>query len=176
MKNEINLLPQKKTGARKSNKQVRLLRMLTIGSLVVIVGLSVGVFLITALSPLPGLKKDEEQKAQEFAALRLKTTKYVLTQERLTSASELLSKRVDYAKIIRYLTSEQIPDLVYSSVKFSQGNVQLTVSSPSLSSVKGYIDLLKAKNDQKLFKGLALSELRFDDQTNVYTVTVSVNL
>jgi hypothetical protein len=168
MKNEINLLPQRKKTSDKDSKELRLLRFLSIGVLVVVVSLSIGSFFITALSPLPELRKEEDDYSSQLDALRPKAAQYMLIQNRLKGTSKFLTTRPIHPEAMADIESEQKEDstLTFTGIEINGQNVTLTATSPSLAEIDTLIKAIKVKSDEgSLYKNLSLSKFEYKAST-----------
>ncbi len=177
MNNDINLLPSRKSPTRQDSRQLQILRMTAGGLLLIIVTLSVGLFLITALSPLPRLKEEEAALSAELDSVRDKIVRYGVTLSRLDDIDAYVTQRKKYPETLENMQGLVSEEVTVSGIKLEEQLVTLTVSSPSLQSMNDMITSLKFRSEgETLFKNFALSDLKFNGTENDYTVGLEVEL
>jgi hypothetical protein len=176
MKNEINLLPPKKS-QRKDNQQARTLRFVSIGLLLLVTTASVGVFFMTLFSPLPGLKEQEKQVSNDLGTYQTKAVAYLVAHQRLSDIESYLKKRNKYAESLADMQSTGNDKLRFTGIKIDGKDVILMVSSNSLESLNAAMNELTRKSEnEKLYSNFSLSSLDYTDETNEYAIGLNVTL
>ena len=177
MKNEINLIPQKKKLSSKASQDIKLLRYLTIGALLIVTSLSVGIFLITSFSPLPALQKEEQQAAQELDSLRVKAVKYLTIQKRLQDLKLLYASREKYPEVLENMQLTQPQDVTFTTISLSQKQVTMYVSSPSLLALNDVIAHIVSESEKKqLYKNMVISNIEYKNTDSAYNAALMVEL
>lgn len=176
MRNEINLLPPKKSQG-KENKQARTLRLVSIGILFLVTSLSVVAFLLTVFSPLPGLKKEEEAASRELDAYQIKAVRYLVANKRLSEIQSFLQKRYKYPEVLSSMESTNDENITFTGISMSNQSVTLNASSQSLESLNSiFIDLSRKSENEKLFSNFIVSGLTYSSTDNLYKVGLNVTL
>lgn len=177
MKNEINLLPPKKRLSEKDSKQIRTLHLATLGSLLIIVSLSVGVFLMTALSPLDNLKKEEAKASADLDTLRPKAAKYLITQKRLGDIQGILASRQNYAGALVSMEQDEPQEISFDGISLEGNTVTLIASSTSLEAINSFLQSLQQKTATVgAYHNLVLSKMEYDSTGQKYNTSVTVTL
>ena len=177
MNNEINLLPNRKGPTRKDSRQLVILRFTAVGMLLFVAAVSVGLFLITSLSPLPKLKEQEAALSTELDLVRDKIVRYGVTLNRLDDIDTYVTQRKKYPETLDNMQGVATDDVTVSGVKLEEQLVTLTVTSPSLKSMNDMITSLKFRSEgETLFKNFALSKLTYNGTDNNYSVGLEVEL
>lgn len=177
MNNEINLLPNRKGLTRKNSRQLEILRFTAGGLLLFVAAISIGLFLITALSPLPKLKEEEADLSAQLDAVRLKVVRYGVTLSRLDDIDAYVTQRKKYPEALDNMQGIASEDITVSGVKLEEQLVTLTVSSQSLKSMNDMITSLKFRSEgETLYKNFTLSKLTYNGTDNNYSVGLEVEL
>ena len=101
MNKGINLLGfEKKITINANLKKLKLLRILGVGLLFGISGLSIILFLFIALSPLPALQDEEKAALNRLAVHHPDIAQLFLINDRVKSGEVILSKRTNYNEIL----------------------------------------------------------------------------
>lgn len=172
----INLLKTKKqTAATSSIKELFLLRWIAIGLLFVISSLSIILFLLIALSPLPRLQKQRENDLRTLSSYHPEMAKFYLIEERLKSSGLILDKRRNFDELLTTLI-DQIPNqLSVMSFSLKDKNISITVNSTSLSSINTFFeDLVALVDSKKAFSSVVLADLTVNQQQNSFSATVNL--
>lgn len=176
MKNEINLLPPKKVQG-KSNRQARTLRMVSVGLLLLVTTISVGVFFLTLFSPLPGLKKEEADASAKLDAYQKKAVAYLVTHQRLADIGSYIQKRYKYPQSLSDMQSTGNDQITFTGIKLTEKDVTLMVSSPSLQSINSVLnDITRKSEEEKLYSNFTVSSLDYTGETNEYALGLNVTL
>lgn len=177
MKNEINLLPQKKRRSTKDSRQTLILRLVSLGLLLLVATSSAGIFLITALSPLQSLRQEEQEVSQALNNMRTKSIKYVLANTRLTDIGTFLDSRLKYPETLEDMQSLGEEEVSFTGIKLYQKDVTLTVSSNSLKAINEMVNGLKSKSEgERLYSNFSISNLDYQIKNGVYVVGLNVTL
>lgn len=174
--NEINLLRQRGSEDRPSQKLARVLRLTSI-VLFSIVGLSSAIlFFLNFSSPLSSLQREEATLLSNLSAYQNRFNKYLIIQDRLKNISGVLSKRTKYNEKIDALLQKVPQDVFINSLSVDAKSMQISVSSHSLSAVNTLIDnTLELVADKKI-KRLTMNSLSFDVGRGQYLLSLSADL
>lgn len=175
--NEINLLRRGESEIKKPQKLERILRLTSV-ILLSVVGLSsVTLFILNTTSPLSSLEKEESTLLSQLTAYQNQFNKYLIIQDRLKNISGILSKRTSYTVKINTLLQKVPQNVVVGSLSIDGNNVQMSVSSNSLSAINIFIDnTVELATDKKMFKRLTMNGLSFDVERGQYLLTLQADL
>jgi len=178
MNEGINLLdPNRKKGPSLLLGRLKTTRTIVVGLLFIVSVTSVILFILVALSPLPALKKQEETLQQNLLLSKADMVKYALLQERTTEISGILAQRHTINQTIALIQSKLSSDTTVTAMQGSGNVLTLTVESPSLQSIDGFLNgLITLVQNKKTFKQVTMSELTVDQASNDYLVTVRLLL
>ena len=176
MNTDINLLGKKKKhiGGFQYSK-LRLLRLVAVSLLFVVATFSVIIFLLIALSPLPQLKKQEEQALFTLSQFHQDMGKVAYVNERTDAITKLLSQRKQFDKKLDAIQT-QIPEgVTVDALSVTANNMSLTVSSNSVEQIDIFINnLLRAVQEKRDFSKVTLTSLSIDNQRNLFIFTVAL--
>ncbi len=147
------------------------------GMLLLIVSLSIGVFFISALSPLEGLKRQEAEASSRLDGMKTKAIEYLISQKRLGEIESIIKSRPDYPATLLSMTSDGPADITFSGIKIDNKDVTLITKSNSLLVLNSFIQsLLQKSESEKIYNNLVLSSLDYTKEDQLYTSELTVTL
>lgn len=174
---DINLLSGQKEKLLESKRAVKLFRIISVGCLLFVLVLSVGIFFIKTSSPLSSLQNQEKMFLSEFDSSKQKVAKLYVLSDRLKNIDGILSKRSNFDKTIDALIKQSPEGLQIDSLSLSKKTVLMTIYSSSLNSINTFIDnLMVLTRDKKLFKKITLENLSTDMKATRYSFSIKADL
>lgn len=176
MSNNINLLDfSSRVTTRNNTRWQKNLRILSIFLLFAISALSVVVFILIALSPIPQLRRQKADSLTRLEAVHGDIVKIVLINERLTNIKSFINNRTDLVDKVNFVQSKLSSDVAIDSVVFKENVADVTLSSKSLQSLNKFIDNLSNDGTQIVFKTLGLKNLSKNNNNDKFLLTISID-
>jgi Tfp pilus assembly protein PilN len=176
MNSDINLLERRKNriGILRYEK-LRLLRFVAISLLFLTSTLSVILFLLISFSPLPQLKRQEEQGLSTLSQFHPDMAKIYLVNERMDSIKSIIGSRRNFDEILDELQNILPSGIKVDALSIDRKNISLSVSSGSLELIDTFINnVLKSVQEGKDFTKVTLSSLSVDSEKHLFLLTVTV--
>ncbi|HVF69834.1 MAG TPA: PilN domain-containing protein, partial [Xanthomonadales bacterium] len=176
--NNINLLDykSKKTNIQK-HKAHAPLRTVAISLLFLVSTLSVVLFILIALSPLPELSK--KKRAAQFN-LSLATKDIVrlgLINDRVDGISAIIKKRPRYDELLDKIQNKLPPGVAIESFQIKKNNLSINVNSRSLFSLNEFLNSMVGGNDSASeFPSIKLSNISNSEPGNDFLVTLNITI
>jgi len=156
-------------------KKLQLLRLVAISLLFIISAVSIILFILVALSPLPELKRQEQSLRTTLAQSHTEMGKLALVDERVTSIDKLMQQKKSFHQTIDLLQSKMSGDVTVKSLRVDKNMIILTVSSKSLQSLDNFLNgLVQSVQNKQGFSQVTLSDLSSQNVDSVYTLTVNL--
>lgn len=175
MKNEINLLTQRKYFDRRLRQQLTLLRNISIGLLFVVTASSMVLFFLIAASPLPEIKKQESYALFRISQLHAKMGKHLLVQDQLKHVDKLTKTRDRFDELLSLIKENSSPTVRLKSVKIEKKEMVLTFVTPSLSDFNPLIEQVEAlTSDQKIFEKVLVNSLSLVPEDGEYEIELDI--
>ena len=173
MQKEINLLPHKNQGLLQKEQTIMVVRAIAIFSVVIVLSSYVGVLL---LGRNYSLSDAQAQQASMHARLRLlqdKSAQELFILDRVNRIQTILKTRSSLIATISTLQNEVSEDVTIRTIDVTNKSAAMAVSSPSLASLKGFIDSLTLLvNKKKLFQKITINNVVVDSKTGMYSVSI----
>lgn len=174
---EINLLLKKRVEDSGSKKPLKILRFISISSLVLTLVFSVVIFFIKINSPLPSLKEEEKRLLATLSSKKQQVAKIAILTDRLKTISGILSQRLDFDGFVNSLEAQALSNIAIKAVTVDKKTVSFRVSSPSLNSLNILIENLAIMvSNKKTFGKIILKELTADPALDEYSFSVDADL
>lgn len=176
MNSGINLLEKKKASIGLLHYQkLRLLRLIAVGLLFLVSTLSIILFLLISFSPLPQLKRQEEQALSTLSQYHPDIAKLYLVNERTDVINNIITKRKYLDKTIGGIQTMLPTGVKVDALSINNNTVSLSVSSGSLELLDIFINsLLNSVQEKKDFSKVTLTSLSVDNQKDLFLITVSL--
>lgn len=176
MSRGINLLvEEKKKTVHPLITKIIALRISAVGLLFLVSILSVILFLLIALSPIPQLRRQEQVAKDNLATFHPDIAKLQIINERATAIAGIMTKRTAFDKTIDFLQSKLPRGVSIETLTMSKKAIEVTVSSKSLNSLNAFINNLDASVEQKdTFSSVTLSSLSSEDTKDYYSLTLNL--
>lgn len=177
MYNEINLLRTHRKDLEQRKKVVYLSRVIAFSMLGIVVLIMIVVIVLKFISPLPSLQSQEQDLQGRLARLDSKRGKFLIVSDRIRNISTILSGRIDYFQKIDTIVNQLSTDIIILSFSIDKANLQMTVGTPSLTSLNTFIErLLELTGEKKVFTKLTLNSLSLDTKNNKYILSIEGSL
>lgn len=177
MNDSINLLVKKDKNILNEQKKLKVFRIISVGSLVVLVLTSLSTFLLNQQLLHSSLEKEKDAVLSEMLPFREKEAKINVVNNRIQNISKVLNKRVDIYKIINTILGKVPDGMFVDSLDLSENKVSIKISSSSLISVdslfNNLIDMAKRK---EIIKDLTLDSLNVSELEGSYKVSINMNI
>jgi hypothetical protein len=172
MSDEINLLPGKTKQTSSLLKKRETLRIIAIGSLFAVSFLSIILFMLIALSPLPSLRQREKDEGKRLSFFNDMIVKILLTNDRLTQIKHIFQTRPVYSQPIDVVRKLIPPNAAIEEIHLDNKIVSITISSTSLSPLDEFIRALVSYNtSSRLFRKITLVSLLQNFDKGKYMLT-----
>jgi len=171
----INFLTIVNSGAKQSRIGLNIARIVAICSLILVVLLSVLVYYLNRMAYPQALKTERASLLRSLSSLRSKEAKLAVVTNRTENVSEIISKRVDYAKIISKFFGRKPGEIRVDSLKVDKKTIILTFSSNSLLPINEFIDSLIELGKEKAINLLVLDSFSTSESTGTYSVALTSN-
>jgi Tfp pilus assembly protein PilN len=172
MNSSINLVSGKNDEVEKEQKRLRIVRIIAALSLIFVALFSILIFVINFTLPLEAVKKNQQLELANIASMHQKLAKYTILSDRISSISDIISKRNNYDARINAIYSKIPGGISVDSLDVQLGEITLGVSGPSLLSVNDLINgLIDLKDKNKIIKNINIQGLTFRPTDGVYSLT-----
>lgn len=177
MKNSINLIDYKNKPENESNTGIqRTARIIAVSLLFFVSVLSVILFILIVFSPLPELKKQENNTRAILSQSRRDIAKLAYIKERTDHITEIIDKRSEFDKTMEQLLSVTPPDVEINKMVLKDNTVSVTIISESLESVDQYLNqVIKLSEEKKEFSNVTLTSFSAIESSNTFLVSISLN-
>lgn len=178
MNDGVNLLePNKNAGPGNLLHHLQLMRIITISLLFIISATAVIVFILVSISPLPGLKNQEQSLEQTLLQSKSDIVKLSLVNDQTNAISMLMTSRetlnVPLSMIKYYISS----DMTVDTIQVDDKTITMTVESQSLKSLDTFLNgIIGYVQEKKVFANATLVDLTIDQSNNAYALTVQMDL
>lgn len=177
MNSGINLLTEKKKVNSPFLKQLNLMRFFAVALLFGVSAASIILFILIALSPIPELQRQEQVALTTLSQSHTEMAKLAVVNERMDAVAKVLETRTNYDKILSAVKSKMPNSVSITAFTIEQRTINVTVTSRSLLSIDSFItNVIQASGDKKEFSQVTLKNLSRDDQTTLYSATLTILL
>lgn len=178
MNEGLNLLePNKTTGPGNLLHHLQVMRIITIGLLFIISVTSVVIFILVSISPLPGLKNQEQTLEETLQQSRNDIVTLGIVNGQTTAISMLMNNRETFnipLSLIKYYISS---DMRVTTIQADNKTITVTVESQSLQSLDTFLNgLIGYVQEKKVFSNVTLVDLTTDQSNNTFALTVQLDL
>ena len=177
MSSEINLLSNRNEGLLKREKQIKGFRFAAGISLFLVILCSLVSFLLSRSLSYDLAKKNQDSILQEISLLRNKQTKLIFVRDRLEGIAGIIQQRVHYSRTINLVLGKIPEEVSVESMLVSKKNLNITISSTSLTSIdavtRNLTDLVSRK---EVIKKLVLESLTLSPKDGRYLVSLAGDL
>lgn len=177
MNKEINLVVGKKKEVIQRETQLKVTRFLAIASLVVVISLSVGVFLINQLSGIQGSLQKEKDATQNISFFQKKIGTLLLTENRMKDIDTLIKNQSHLDVTIKGLMDGIPDDVRIDSLTMTRKDMTMTLVSSNLESINSFLDFIVSKvNNNQLLSKLTVNNIIADTTLQKYIVSIKGDL
>lgn len=160
---EINLLARVRRNASQFRKQLKVARIIGIGSLCFVLLLSLAFFLLKLFSPLPALQKQDADLFTQLSAKKDTIAKLFIVKDRLALISEILAQRADVSHQLDTVVSYMPEDMTISSLSITDASITVGATASNLDAVNTFLNRLvdDAQAKDGTFKTILLHDLSY---------------
>jgi hypothetical protein len=176
MSKGINLIEsEKKVSVKPASGRLNLLRSIAIAVLFSTSAISIILFILILLSPLPALKKQEENSLAQLAQSHPDVAKLLLVEDRLKSSNAIISKRTNFDELLNKVLAKIQNGLVDTALNLNKEKLTVTVTSNSLQNLDLFLNNLVTSVDKKEdFSKITLVNFITNETGNQFTLTVDI--
>ena len=176
MNKGINLLPNKNAGIDKQKKILKSLRLVSIIVLTFLFISSISLFFITQQFTASETIHKEDKLLENYSKINTKMVKLFIAHDRLSEISKVLEKRFPLDTIAVEIRRQIPQDVLVDAIKITDKEVDLTSTSPTLSSIQVLLDnFTKITENKKIFNSVLLRGIGYDGKEK-YFVTLRLTL
>lgn len=174
MSKGINLLgTEKQISVKIGSRKLKLLRITALSLLFGVSGLSIVLFLLIALSPLPTLQKQEQSALEKLSQYHPEIAKHILIQERLKNSEQILAKRSVFDQTFSKIKSRLPANITITGITMNAHEISVTVASSSLIALDTFLNSLIASAENKEdFSKVILSKFSSNEGDNQFSLTL----
>jgi hypothetical protein len=178
MNEGINLLePNKKASSVVVLKHLQTTRIIVVSLLFLVSAISVIVFILVAISPLPALKTQEQSLQQNLMQSKNDMVKLSLINDRTDAISHFLANRQMVDQILETIDSKLSDNTTVSAIQTTSKSVTITIDSNSLQDLDNFINgMIVLVQEKKTFSQVTLVDLTNTATNNGYEITVKLTL
>lgn len=173
----INLLPRQRERSAVYRKNLRVARVSSAVAIGIVLVCALVVFFLHLQLGLGALRKQEEDLVATLNAAKAKIAKLVIVHQRLKDVDEILKERATAETVLQEIAGKVPGGVSLGSISLSQGSVNVTVSSSSLSAIEDFLTIMVAMaEEKKFFSKVMLNGATLGSTDNQYTFSVKGNL
>jgi hypothetical protein len=178
MNEGINLLePNKKTSSVVILKHLQTTRVIVVSLLFLVSAISVILFILVAISPLPALKTQEQSLQQNLLQSKSDIVKLALINDRTDAISHFLATRQMVDQTLEAIDSNLSDNTTVSAIQTTSKSVIITIDSNSLQDLDNFINgMIVLVQQKKTFSQVTLVDLTNTATNNGYEITVKLTL
>lgn len=170
---EINLLPRKNLGILEQERTIMIVRTVATLCVVLVVSTMIGVFLLGRSYSLADIANQQAQARSQLQLVKNKIQKQLMLVDRANHIQTILKIRKPVTEKISTIQKQLPADVTVESFTITDLVMTVSASSPSLASIKTFIDSLTAMVEKKtLLKRLTINNVVLNAQTGQYTVSI----
>lgn len=173
MKTEINLLSASQVQASRGDKELVLLRIVSIASVIFAGISSVIIFLIVAQFSPAKIQKEQAGVIQQISAQREKQAGIILVSNRAKDLVKITEKRSRYKEVLEVVISKIPPGTTVNTMSLGEENIEVSVSSNSLIMLDQFIsNFLELASTKNIIDSLTIENLSFAPDQGLYTTSI----
>lgn len=176
MNKGINLLrPEERLTVKPASLKLGFLRVVALSLLFGVSAISIVLFLLIALSPLPTLQKQEQSALSAIAKFHPDIAKLFIVDDRLKNGQTILTQRKKLDEPLSKILEKMPGSVAVIALSINKDKMSVTVSSQSLPGIKTFIDnLVNATDNRKDFSKIILTNFLTDETHSSYIMSVDV--
>lgn len=177
MQNEINLLARKNVGFFQQARTLLLVRAIAIFSVIIVVSSFIGIFLLGKNYSPDAVATQQTNIRSRLALYHDKAIQELTLVDRVNHIQAILKSRISLSDKITTLQKQLSPDIKMQSLAISQTTAAMLVSSPSLDSLKTFLDGITLMVNKKIFfQNVTINTVSVDSVTGMYSVAIQGTL
>lgn len=177
MNNNINFLDYKnKVITRRGNTKEKLLRKIALILLFTISSLSVVLFILITLSPLPELAKQRKAASFNLSLADKDIGKLILVKERSDKIQQIIEKRNNYNEDLENFQNILPQGVTIESVSMNQRKMSVELTSNSLRPFNTILDQFANNDKSQEYSKITMTGLRMNPDKGSFNITFSIDL
>lgn len=175
MNNEINLMPGKISHTSPNLRKRIILQRISIGLMFIISFLSITLFILIALSPLPSLKQREREEIKRLELFNAMIVKLHRTKDKINQINKILKLRPIYAETISAVSGLLPENVDIEEVHLNNKALSLTIESTSLLSLDQLLERLTPESGKTgPYKKITLVSIKKDFEIGKFVMTIEL--
>jgi len=177
MSTDINFLLKTDEESLKRRKRIKILNAIAIISLIIVVSISLGIFvLIQAANPL-SIKNEQNVVLGKISQFQTRQAKLFAVNDRIENIDKILKIRKDLSNTMNELLAKVPSGMSINDFEIDDKSVIISGRSNSLYAIGEFINNLSNMAYQKgIIKSLTLNSLSLDLSSNTYQVSIKSDL
>lgn len=177
MNSDINLIGNKDhISIPTASRNLKIMRAIAVLLLFGVSAASIILYILISFSALPQVQQQERDALATLSQSHPEMTKIALLQDRLAGISLVLAQRNKYDTVLASIIDKKPKDIKIFQISMSKKTVTLTVKSNSLESLTTFVENLLAAAERKEFTSVTLNSIISDNETNNFSLTVSIGI
>lgn len=178
MKSSINLIDYKNKIFTNSASDIqKIIRIIAVSLLFIVSALSVILFMLIILSPLPELRKQESNARATLSQSRSDIAKLSLIKERTDNIATIIEKRPYFDKTIEKLLSTLPEGVEVNAISLKDKTVSVTVVGESLESVDQFLNEISRSADaEDAISRVILTNFSTGEDSDTIFVDIALNI
>lgn len=173
---DINLF-KKNTGRSKEAKILKILRIISIGSLFVVTISSIALFFINSTQPTNDLKKQQENLTVSLSSYKQKISEFVMINDRIKNITDIISHRSTFDGTIDLISKQAPKEVKINDYSIDSKKISLNAFSTSVLATNTFFDnLVKLVEDKNKLKKVTLNGLVVDGKSGNYSFALNIEL
>lgn len=174
MDTEINLLAQKKAQFFSEERVLLITKGLAVGSVVLVLSLSILFFLLSRDPSIVAVQADENQTIAKLTLLQDKTAKYLLIVDRVNKMKAILQKKSTFGTTMTALTKQIPTGSTITNFTLDQQTLSLSLSSSDLSTLGKAMDNFSSLvTSRSVLKSVTIQGLVSDEKSGTYVLSIT---
>lgn len=170
---DINLLPKKNLGLFQRDQTILIARSIAALSVIFVLSSFVGILLLGRNYSVADIETQQQNIRTKLQTQHTKTIQELMLLDRMKHISTILKTRSLLIDKITALQKLMPATITIEVLSITPQTLNLTVESPSLDSLKGFLDgLTTLLQSKKLLKKLTINNVVINQRTGLYTVSV----
>lgn len=177
MSKNINLFLKEGAEGLKQKKRLKRFRLIAVGSLLLVLLVSLSIYLlINFIFGTSSIERDKEALSAKLLPLREREAKLKVVNDRLSNISLVQRERTDVYRIVDSFLAEIPGGMSIESFEFTEGLVDIQVSSDSLTVVEVFINNLIAMGESKELVGTLILNSLNVGEAGKYEISLKIGL
>lgn len=177
MQKEINLLPQKKIGIFDSEMTLNIFRAVAVISMIIVASSFLGVIILGKKYSVDSITSQQADVRMQLGKFKQQINNQLVLIDRVNKIQSILKTRSLLTDNVSLIQKQLPGDVIITSFQITKADLNLTLSSTSLTSLKTFIDSLTGLVQKKsLLKKLTITDVVADTTKGTYSVNIAGTL